>query len=110
MSNPVAITKRNVDSNGNTVAIKIYETRKITGDGFIALKQIPDQLHRVKIVNLLYDIELIINGKDSFIVLSGETVEFDIEKHGIISSIVANVFNDIDNRILVEVGYSSKIV
>lgn len=64
----------------------------------------------VKIVNLLYNIELIINGKDKFVVLPGETIEFDIEKHGIISSIVANVFNDIDNRILVEVGYSSKIV
>ena len=42
--------------------------------------------------------------------LTGETIEFDIEKHGIITSIVADVFNDIDNRILVEVGYSSKII
>lgn len=64
----------------------------------------------IKIVNLLCDIELIINGKDKFVVLPGETIEFDIEKHGIITSIVANAFNDIDNRILVEVGYSSKIV
>lgn len=54
--------------------------------------------------------KLSINGKDRFIVLPGETIEFDIEKHGIITSIVANKFNDIDNKILVEVGYSSKIV
>lgn len=64
----------------------------------------------IKILNLLYEIELIINEKDRFVVLPGETIEFEIEKHGVINSIVANTFNDIENRILVEVGYSSKIV
>ena len=49
MSNPIVITKRNTDKEGNTVAIKIYETRRITIDGLIALKQIPDELHRVNI-------------------------------------------------------------
>lgn len=53
MSNLVATTKRNVDRDGNTVAIKIYETRRIAGDGFITLKQIPDELNRVKIENYI---------------------------------------------------------
>lgn len=52
MSNPIAITKRNVDKAGNTVAVKVYETKKIT-DGLIALKQIPDLLHRVNIENYI---------------------------------------------------------
>lgn len=50
MENPVIITKRNTDSEGNPISVYLIETKKIFSDGsFIVLKQIPDELERVTI-------------------------------------------------------------
>ena len=50
MNNPIIITKRNTDSEGNPISVYLIETKKIFSDGsFIVLKQIPDELERVTI-------------------------------------------------------------
>lgn len=50
MNNPIIITKRNTDSEGNPFSVYLIETKKIFSDGaFIVLKQIPDELERVTI-------------------------------------------------------------
>ena len=50
MNNPIIITKRNTDSEGNPISVYLIETKKIFSDGsFIILKQIPDELERVTI-------------------------------------------------------------
>lgn len=50
IDNPIIITKRNTDSDGNPVSVYLIETKQIFSDGsFIVLKQIPDELERVTI-------------------------------------------------------------
>lgn len=60
MENPVIITKRNTDSEGNPISVYLIETKKIFSDGsFIVLKQIPDELERVTIQGYkeVFDVE-----------------------------------------------------
>lgn len=60
MNNPVIITKRNTDSEGNPISVYLIETKKIFSDGsFIVLKQIPDELERVTIQGYkeVFDVE-----------------------------------------------------
>ena len=60
MNNPIIITKRNTDSEGNPFSVYLIETKKIFSDGaFIVLKQIPDELERVIIQGYkeVFDVE-----------------------------------------------------
>lgn len=60
MNNPIIITKRNTDSEGNPFSVYLIETKKIFSDGsFIVLKQIPDELERVTIQGYkeVFDVE-----------------------------------------------------
>lgn len=60
MNNPIIITKRNTDSEGNPISVYLIETKKIFSDGsFIVLKQIPDELERVTIQGYkeVFDVE-----------------------------------------------------
>lgn len=50
IANPVIITKRNVNSDGETISIYIIETKQIFAEeSVVVLKQVPDELYRVKI-------------------------------------------------------------
>lgn len=76
MNNPIIITKRNTDSEGNPFSVYLIETKKIFSDGaFIVLKQIPDELERV-----------IIQGyKEVFDVERMKVHEFKVDyEHGIV--------------------------
>lgn len=60
MNNPIIITKRNTDGEGNPFSVYLIETKKIFSDGaFIVLKQIPDELERVIIQGYkeVFDVE-----------------------------------------------------
>ena len=47
MNNPIIITKRNTDSEGNPISVSLIETRQIFDGPFIVLRQAPDELYRV---------------------------------------------------------------
>lgn len=112
MSNPIVITKRNTDKEGNTVAIKIYETRRITTDGLIALKQIPDELHRVNIDgytevyadNILEENEFRVDYSQGIVYFNSARLgEFvDIEYYGIGYELihVNRIFTDSENGVV----------
>ena len=59
MENPVIITKRNTDSEGNPISVSLIETRQIFDGPFIVLRQAPDELYRVNIQGYteVFDIE-----------------------------------------------------
>ena len=59
MENPVIITKRNTDSEGNPISVNLIETRQIFDGPFIVLRQAPDELYRVNIQGYteVFDIE-----------------------------------------------------
>ena len=59
MENPVIITKRNTDSEGNPISVSLIETRQIFDGPFIVLRQAPDDLYRVNIQGYteVFDIE-----------------------------------------------------
>lgn len=60
IDNPIIITKRNTDSDGNPVSVYLIETKQIFSNGsFIVLKQVPDELHRVSVQGYkeVYDVE-----------------------------------------------------
>lgn len=60
MNNPIIITKRNTDSEGNLFSIHLIETKQIFSDNsFVVLKQLPDELERVAIQGYkeVFDVE-----------------------------------------------------
>ena len=59
MENPVIITKRNTDSEGNPISVSLIETRQIFDGPFIVLRQATDELYRVNIQGYteVFDIE-----------------------------------------------------
>ena len=59
MENPVIITKRNTDSEGNPISVSLIETRQISDGAFIVLKQVPDELYRVNVQGYteVFDVE-----------------------------------------------------
>lgn len=59
MENPVIITKRNTDSEGNPISVSLIETRQISDGAFIVLKQVPDELYRVNVQDYteVFDVE-----------------------------------------------------
>lgn len=50
ITNPVIITKRNVDSQGNCISIYLIETKQIFAEeSVIVLRQVPDEAYRIKV-------------------------------------------------------------
>lgn len=55
----------------------------------------------IKIMSLIGRINFKINGNNDFIIIPGETIEFTLEKHGVINSISVEE----ESEMIIEVGY-----